>query len=64
MPWAAFDKRAFGLGDGAYGNRPRLVVPCRKAEGNLSHPASVYNAAHSNFRAQAGFPPKWGGVGS
>lgn len=37
----------------AYGNRPRLVIPCRKANGTLTAAGSVYNQIHGFFRARA-----------
>ena len=51
-PWAAFSKQAFGLADGAYGNRPRLVIPCRKAGGTLTGAGASYNNVHSFYRAR------------
>ena len=51
-PWKLMNRQAFGLADGAYGNRPRLVIPCRKALGSLTQAGTIYNAAHSFFRAR------------
>ena len=50
-PWRLI--KGWGLGDGAYGNRPRLVIPCRKTNGNLSAAGDQYNQIHSFFRARS-----------
>ena len=53
LPWRKFSRQEYGLGDGAYSGRPKIVAPLRKpSDRDMPKQFTDYNKVHSFYRAR------------
>ena len=53
IPWKHLKSQEYGLADGAYSGRAKLVAPLRRKDhAELSETAAAYNKVHSFYRAR------------